>query len=63
MFEFGIIRLSSLGWPPSRKRRRQMLDDTLKNLEADKRWQDNALVAHLRPFATSLIEKGHRIAQ
>src|SRR6266498_2718429 len=40
------------------KRRRQM-DDILKPLETDKRWRDNPLAVHIRPFATQLIEDGY----
>jgi site-specific recombinase XerD len=36
-----------------------MLEDTLKTLETDQRWQANPLVVHLRLFATSLIEKDY----
>src|SRR2546425_1087768 len=36
-----------------------MLKDSLKDPLAGKRWQDNPLVLHLRPFATALIEDGY----
>jgi site-specific recombinase XerD len=36
-----------------------MLKKSFKDLVADKRFQDNPLVLHLRPFAISLIEDGY----
>ena len=33
-----------------------MLETIFKAIEADKRWRDNPLVVHIKPFATSLIE-------
>lgn len=36
-----------------------MQENSFKDLVADKRFQDNPLVLHLRPFATSLIEDGY----
>lgn len=36
-----------------------MSDDIFRPLETDKRWRDNPLAVHIRPFATRLIEDGY----
>jgi hypothetical protein len=41
------------------KRRRQMPDDIFKPLGTDKRWRDNPLAVHIRPFVMQLIEDGY----
>lgn len=36
-----------------------MLHETREALDVDERWKDNPLAAHIRPFATELIENGY----
>ena len=37
-----------------------MREDSFRDLVADKLFQDNPLVLHLRPFAASLSEDGYQ---